>query len=303
MALPQERHIRVLSGNYGNLLSYLDRKEVIMLPYNETMELSVSSSNVHLFVAADIIAGNVYIDGTGASSNGDYVVAVDADFTAGTAHADIATISDSIGNILNLVEIRDADSHDPILTNGGRKVYGLLQVAVSTTDHAAIDTDLGDENLQISFVYVAADGTLTLTNITAVIEISLPKLYALRNMPSILKQGATIESEVIQDLASSHISTYRITTGTTAGSSTLTLADGTMTNSGVSERDGDATAITMPDAAAFNANSCDIYLNGTRLSKQAEVTTGHDVSYTSAGVITIVPRVDAVDVITVVRKY
>lgn len=53
----------------------------------------------------------------------------------------------------NLLQIRDADTNDPILTTGGEMIWGLLQVGSAATDGNAF-ADAGDDRGQISFVYI-----------------------------------------------------------------------------------------------------------------------------------------------------
>jgi hypothetical protein len=64
--------------------------------------------------------------------------------------ANYLTVAANNGNVM---QIRDADTNQPILTSGGYEIYGLLQVGVDATDGNPFGDTSSDDQGQISFVY------------------------------------------------------------------------------------------------------------------------------------------------------
>jgi hypothetical protein len=182
--------------------------------------------------------------------------------------------SDSLGNVLNLVKIKDSTTDAPVKEAGGREVYGLVQ-AVST----AVDGDTiggsGSENTQLSFVYRAANGTLTLTVVTATIQFGRNHLYILQQEPTIMMAGGNPTADVIAGAGvSATQGNYVVTTAFTAAEViTTSSGDGA---TGVSTKTGDTIALGA-SSGVFNANNLlQITLNGAIQLK------GTDVVYDSA---------------------
>jgi len=281
-------------GNFTAMDDYMDKVVVKKQPWDEAYVLT-AAANAVLVLAATTLTGFIYIDGSNAASgDGDIPAPAVAGFTAGTAANSVADlISDTYGNILNQVEIRDASTHDPIMESG-RQVFALIQSATGSADHAAVVTTGASENLQLSFFYIASDGTLTATVVTDTIEFHINQEYKLRNTAVIEMEGSGSAADVLEDVSSWSVSTFTVTTATSAGASVLTLADGSLTNGGASTQAGDT--ITMGAIGTFNKNTFLGMDNGVEMLKAT------DVSFSSAGNITIARQLDIGDVITVRDK-
>ena len=289
-----ERQVELrLGSNVTYLNEQLDKVTVKRIPFNEAQSLTLAGVTSSLVTAATTVSGNIYTDGTDSGSGqGDIVAAVSAGFTAGTTTASATdTSTDGVGSLINRIEIRDALTHDPITSSDGRVVFGLLQAATGTSDHAAVVTTATSENLQISFVYYNSSSTLTLESVTATIEFNINKEYKKRYEPLVLMDGSLQDIDIIEDITSLSVSTFAVTTGTTAGASVLTLATGALTNGGASTRSGDT--ITMATISIFNKNSFVILDNGVEMLK------GTDVTFSSAGNIQITRQLDIGDSFTV----
>lgn len=291
-----ERQIDLRTGgNFNSLKDYLDKVLVKQLPFNENYSLTPSNNNVMLIKSDLGITGEIYIDGTNnLNGNGDIVAKTVTSFTAGTASASATdVITDIYGSVLNLVKIRQATTHDPI-TYQGREVYGLIQCANGTSDHDSVNTTLGSENLQISFVYYSSGSVLTLVSLTDTIEFHLNKAYKNRNTATIELENSARDVDIIIDTTSFNTSIFTITNGTTSGNSILTLSNGTLTNSGTTTKSGDT--IIMANVSAFNLNTFIVLDNGFEMIK------GVDVSFSSEGNIQITRQLDTNDVIVVKNK-
>lgn len=282
-----------LGGNFSNLNDYLDKINVKQMPYAEAQKINVSSANVSAILSG-ILTGKIFVDGTvRASSNGAIVAPNVTAFTAGTPIWDDEVKSDDHGNILNKLEIRNSTTHDPVIYND-REVFALLQSANGVVDNADIVTTPAGENLQVSFAYIASDGTITSAIVNEEIEFRVNKAYSLRYAKVIELENGAKEQDVIIDSRILRKRNYTVTTATTAGSSNLTLSTGALTNSGGSTPSGD-TAFTL-SAAEFNSHETLIWLNGVKQLK------GTDVTRVGDDTIAITLQLDVDDVIEVLTR-
>ena len=178
-------------GNFTTLNDFLAKRWVTAIPFSETQVLTCAGVTYSLISDTEL-TGTIAKGTTSTESGG--VVAAALVGAVGTAA--ITTISDSLGNVANIVEIRDAITHDEIQTVGARQVFGLIQCSSTVTDGDAIGA-AASENLQISFVYIAADGTLTLTAVTADVEFAINKLITEEDLPTYQVAGGSQRPDVI----------------------------------------------------------------------------------------------------------
>lgn len=248
MSLVNGRQVR-FGGNFTSLKDYAGKVVVKAIPFVEAQTLELSADQFSL-IDSSILAGVISV-GTSTLGGGGVVAAT---LTGAVGTAAINTISDALGNPTNLVKIREASTHDPI-TVGDREVFGLIQAASTVADGDAIGA-AASENIQISFVYAAANGTLTLTAITADIEFQVNKAYLNSGLPTYEFQGGNVSPDIIAPSAAApKMATYIVTTAF-AANEVITLTTGAGGVTGVTTPGGDyATVALGASGSAFNANN------------------------------------------------
>jgi hypothetical protein len=271
-----ERQIALRKGgNYPNLDDFFDRRKVIPLPFDETAQVAVSSANFVLIDSSMTVASLMAI-GLTTTSNASLFATLLAG-AVGTGSTNIT--SDTLGNILNMVKIRDATTHDPVLTSGDREVYALVQAVSTASDGDAIGA-VSSENMQLSFVYVAADGTLTLTTIDQTIEFMQNNVYLERETPTIRLEGGNEVQDVLGGIQVTRRG-FLVTTAFIALEN-IDTTSGSGGGSGLSTPDGDAAPTLGATAAAFNTNNLlEIRLNGV-IQRKGTAGANIDVSWVSA---------------------
>lgn len=273
MSLVNGRQVK-FGGNFTSVRDYADKVIVKAIPFVETQTLTLTADQYAL-VDESILSGIISI-GTTTTANGG-VVAGSLPGAVGTAS--IVTIGDTLGNLTNVVEIRDATTHDPISVSD-RQVFGLIQAASTVVDGDPIGA-AASENLQMSFAYVAADGTLTLTAVTATIEFQINKAFQNSELPTYEFQGGNVAPDIVSATpAAQKIATYLVTTAF-AANEVITLTSGAG-SSGVATPGGDYAAIALGgNSGAFNANNkISVLENGVKQVKGTDfiydsTTSGH----------------------------
>lgn len=253
-------------GNFTTLTDLLDKREVNKLPFVNTQELTLAGVQFKL-VNTDVLSGNLAVGTATATSGGIMSAALSG--AVGTAAT--TAILDSFGNVLNLCHIRDASTLDNILDGDGRTVYGLFQSDSSVVDGTAIG-DSGSDNCQLSFVVVGADGTFSLTSVTATIEFQVNKVVYLRNDPTIKMVGGNADTDIIAPNPVEPLVRKLVVTAEFAIGEVITLTTGAGSGTGTSTPSGDTTTLDT-DAPTFNGNNLNrIRMNGVQLIRGIEVT-------------------------------
>lgn len=251
-------------GLYDNLKEYLDRTKVKDGAY---VEGSIAVNGQHVLLNSDHVAGNIALGVDSIRTDGG-VVAAQLAGVVGTAG--IAAVYNSKNQCVNQCALRDAATNDPIVDAEGRTVYALLQADVGVTDGDAIAA-AGAENLQVSFVSVSANGTYTLVSVTGDVEISYPRLYAERHLPSGMRQGSPVAQEVVATQPRPLVRKFKVTSFYAAGEG-IDLLTGDGTGTGTATVTGDTISSIGPNATAFiNDNRSRIRVNGEQLTKGDEV--------------------------------
>ncbi len=281
-----ERDVALRSGltNYPALKDFMDRRTIIQLPFNEDTTINAGANNVVLVDSSMVVASNLSI-GLGTGYNGGLFASLLAG-AVGTGSTNIN--SDSLGNILNMVKVRDATTHDSITDINGREVYGLVQ-AVST----ALDGDVigasGSENVQLSFVVVDSGGALTLTNVAAVIEFTQHNTYLERMKPTIMLEGGNPTADALAvDPLHLEQGFYVVTTAFAPGE-VITLSTGNGASAGVSTQSGDVIFIGGASGAFNSNNLISVLKNGVEQVK------GTEVIYDSSGSLHFASPLDVDD--------
>lgn len=192
MAKINETQIKLYTGGvYSDLNNYLDRKTVKSLPFITTQTVNVIVANFTLLDNL-IISGNLSVNNTSSYVTGGIIC---AELAGVVGAGSLASISDTSGFTLNLIDIRSATTNKSIVDSANKKVWGLLQCSNGTADGVAVGAPTF-ENLQISFVVFDNLDNLVLTTITDTIEFQINKLYSLRNIPILMAElGITTGGE------------------------------------------------------------------------------------------------------------
>lgn len=269
------RHVNVLrpdtGGNYATLMDYLERRKIMRMPWDEVQEVEVSGADFVLVDSTTHLAGDTLtvLDAdppvTAVTDGG--IAAAELVGAVGTAAT--TSHSDNLANVLNLVMIRDAATHNEIKTATDLTVFGLIQCANGVAEGANVGANAA-ENTQISFVYIAADGTLTLITITDTIEFQVNKLYTEGHIPSIYLEGGNVDLMVIEPIVQEPLSRVLTVTAQFAANEVITLSTGGGDASGTSTGTGD-TVLLNSSEALFNGDNCvRIRLNGVQLLRDVE---------------------------------
>lgn len=256
--------LRSSDSTFSTLKDFMDRRIVKRMPWVESQELSIVSAQ-HSLIDSSVLSGTIAV-GTSSTSSGSYIGAelVGATGTAGTTY-----ISDDDGNILNLVQIRDAETHDELKEGVGddaRSIYGLIQCSNGTADGATIG-GLGSENLQISFVYYASDGTLTLaTAFTNDIEFQANKLVTQRKVHAIEMENGRTKIDILDSNIEPTKRGFTVTNGFDANE-VITLSTGSGASAGTSTTSGDTLLLQESNALFNDDNTTRVKLNGVEQRK------------------------------------
>lgn len=293
-----ERQIsfRSAAGNFSTLKDYLDGRIVKRIPFVDSQDVSPSSAQFSL-IPSTILEGTISV-GTSTTNSGGYIA---AELAGAVGTAATTTISDSLGNILNMVAIRDASTHDEIQEGVGdtaRTIFGLIQCSNAVADGTSIG-GVGSENLQISFVYYAEDGTITLaTALTRTIEFQSNKVITRRNYPTIaLEDGAnSLTPDILERDIEPTQRSFIVTTGY-AANEVITLATGDGASTGRSTTSGDTLTLQATEGAFNTDNTTKIRLNGIQQRKGS----GNDVVWDSTTTLHFTTALDVGDYIEVER--
>jgi hypothetical protein len=253
-----ERQIALRTNNgvddkYNTLKEFLDRRKVIGLPFDESAQVAVSSAQFVLIDNTMTVATKLAVGKSTVTQGG----LMSAELAGAVGSGANTNITDDLGNVLNMVRIRDATTHDPVMDAAtDREVFALVQSANGVADGANIGAP-ASENTQLSFVYVAADGTLTLATVNQTIEFVQNVVYLDRYVPTIALQGGK-EAQDVQNVVEKTRAGFQVTTAYIALED-IDITDGS-SGSGASSLDGD-TLTTIP--SDFNTNKLwQVRLNG-----------------------------------------
>lgn len=251
-------------GNYTTLMDYLNRRRIYCGPY---IEGSITVNGQYILIDSSHVSGNIAVGASSNTTNGG-IVAAQLAGAVGTAAT--TAVQDDVNHYINLCEIRDSATNDPLVDASGRRVYALFQCADSVTDGDAIGAAAA-ENVQVSFVTVGADSNFSLVTVIGDIEISFPFMYAERHMPAVMKEGVPVESDVVAALPEPLVRKYLVTSAF-AADEVITVSTGDGAISGLSIESGDTIASIGPNATAFtNDNRTRVRVNGEQLTKGVEV--------------------------------
>jgi hypothetical protein len=255
---------------------FLNRRIIKSIPFVSSQAIAVAAAQFGL-IPSTILTGTIGV-GTSSLTNGSYTA---AELPGAVGTAATTAISDSNGNILNLVQIRDTNGDEIAYGDGSaaKTVFGLIQCSSGTSDGAAIG-GVGSENLQISFVYFSGD-TLTLVALTQTIQFQGNKLFLQRNVPTIEKEGGSAIPDILIRASVPSTRKFIVTTGF-AANEVITFSTGNGAGSGRSTASGDTITLPASDAAMVADNTCRIHLDGLQVRKGSgntfvwdSTTTGH----------------------------
>lgn len=292
MSAISSRQVNIRSGgSYPTLEAFLDQRIVKPIPFIESQKLTVSAGDQFAYLTTATLSGTVS-KGVGSLAVQAGVVAAALAGAVGTAA--ITSISDSNGAVVNLVEIKDDATGDPLVDANDRRIWGLVQCSASATDNDPIGAP-GSENLQMSFVVIDANDDFALTALSAtastVINYQVNRLYSARWQPSYRKEGVVANTDV---MAPKPVAPYvRVATVTTAypAAAVIDISTGAGTPSGASTMTGDV--VTLPTSlSSFNTNNLvQVYRNGVLQRKNADVIWDSTSSLHFAGVLDVADEI------------
>jgi len=262
------------SAVYETLYDFMRRRKVMAIPFLEAQQVVVGSvqhvlvnSTTHL---PEAILAVLSASPPASTANSGICAAELAGVIDNPA---VTNHTDSFGNILNMISIRDASTHDELLTPDGREIFGLVQCANGVSDGAAVGAS-GSENTQISFVYISSASVVTLITagwIDTTIEFQVNKLFMEIRVPTIYKDGSQFDPLIIEPPIMVPDCRKFVVTAPFASGETLTLSTGNGSGSGTSTPSGDTVTLDA-SAAVFNSNNNNrIRLNGVQLIRGVEV--------------------------------
>jgi hypothetical protein len=282
MSRIRETQVRLNTGNVTNLEEVFNKRKVkrmpFMAPYSFTLASSsnfIVLSHTNNFPTTTIISRNAVADINSEIANQGGVVM--ASLPGAIGNPSVVTISDAIGNIINLVEIRHTVSNNLVKTPinlGEKQVYGLLQCASTVSNSDLVGSSVSP-NVQMSFVYYNNSNTLTLYTLSdSSYEFHVNRIYQLRYEPVLQLEGGIVDTDVI-DLASQleTIESKYTLTSNSSSNDTLNINTGAFSLLGSSTPSKDYTLITLPNnSGAFTSNArIQVYRNGVKQDKGVEV--------------------------------
>lgn len=272
-------------GNYATLYDLAKKVIVKSVPFTTTQAVDAAGVQFAL-IDSSMIAGTIAVGATSVTSGGVTAVAL----AGAVGEAATTALVDALGNVANIVSLRDAVTKD-VIKVGAKEVFGLVQTSNTTVDGAAIGAALS-ENLQISFVTISADGTFGLVTVTndEAIEFSLRKTYLNENLPVFEVEAPGVGPDVVAPIsATQKTAQYEVTTAFTAGE-IITLTTGAGAVAGVATPTGDNATIALGASGAIFAadNQVVVLENGVEQIKQVEfvwdsATSGHFAIALDAG--------------------
>ena len=285
-----ERDVAIRAGatNFSTLKEFMDARTVRRVPFNETAQITVSGVNLLIVDATKFVATKIAVGVSSVENAGLFVTLLPG--AVGT-HS-IAKTDDALGRTLNMVAIRDATTHENI-EDSGFEVFALVHAVSTAVDGDTIGAS-GSETVQLSFCYIAEDGTITPATITATIEFMQNNLYLERLRPTILMESgsASIEVATIGGSTSATSGKYVVTTPF-AANEIITLSTGAGASAGISTKSHDTINLGI-SASAFIANNLLLVLkNGVEQDKET------DVIYDTSGSFHFVSALDIDDQITI----
>ena len=278
-------------GNYTTLEDYARRRKVIRFPWKTVQAVTIPTQNYALLNSTMLPGFNIAKDTTTTQENN----AIFAASLAGSVGAgSISYVTDTAGNILNRVEIRDQATNNPIEDTDERICFGLIQCDNTAVDGSAIGA-AASENLQISICKEDASGNIVLVAINKTIEFQVNGVLAAKFEPPLMMENGLPGSDT-KDLASvnSLARVYIIGTNIFPVGGQINLATDALTSAGsatvdVSDpRSQVLSGSPLPNTGALFATNSKIrfFRNGQLLTK-SDLTGSGDIGYVSSTTIQV----------------
>lgn len=298
------RQINILrantSGTWTTLDEYMNRKRVVRMPWKENQSFTLPTPvqfkliNSTTHIPSGLLGVLTATPPTTLITN-NAVAAAMLPGAIGTA----STISyaDLLDNILNIVSLRYADTHNEIVVEVDgvdRTVFGLIQCTNGISEGTAIGA-AGNENTQISFVYVDENSSLQLATIdsTAGIEFTINKIFIESQQPDVMFEGGRQEELVVEPSTGAPIIARYLVTNVFESGEVINIATGTGSGTGTSTREviptGSSISLPATEAEWNQNNKFKVRLNGVDLERNI------DAEWESASSFSINYKMDAGD--------
>ena len=292
------------SGVHATLDLFLARKRVLQMPWSEVQSVAVAAAQFKLIDSTTHLpAGKLAVLNASPPTTLATNAGICASPLAGAiGNAAITNHTDNLGNILNLVPIRDSSTHDEITVNVGgveRTVFALVQCANGVAEGTNIGA-AASENTQLSFAYIAADGTLTLTAITATIDFVVNKVYLESQQPDVMMVGGRNEEVVVEPKQITPLVSTFTTSVAFASGEIITIDTGNGAATGratpVVIPTGSTVALPATEAEFIQNALYKFYLNGVKMNKVAKSSGLEGIEWESSTTFSVNHVIDALDV-------
>lgn len=277
---------------YETLQAYLDKKTVKTSPMIASRVITFAGASF-VKIPSTVVAGDLAVGSSSTKVTGGVVVAsVAGSFATGS----LEIITNSDGEIMNMVAVRNADTNEPIFDGTSQdQVFGLLQSSSGTADGTAIG-GIGVENMRLQLAKYDNTDTLTAVSYTGDVEFEVNKLYSELTMPSYVKEGRSVSPDIV----ATTIKKQRkfIVTNPFVANEVITISTGAGATAGACTVTGD-TILLPSSAGAFNING-DIAIFISQGYQSKGSTAQDDVTWVSTNSFSVNRALDIDEVINII---
>lgn len=279
-------------GAYPTLQAFLDKKTVKTSPFINARAVTFAGTSF-MKIPSTIVAGNLAVGISSTKVTGGIVVATVAGSFA-TGSLEIITNSD--GQIMNMVAVRDAVTNQAIFDGVNLdQVFGLLQSSSGTADGTAIG-GVGVENMRLQLAKYDNTDTLTAVSYTGAVEFEVNKLYSELTMPSYVFEGKSVSPDIIATTVKKQ--RKFIVTNPFIANEVITISTGSGATAGASTVTGD-TILLPSSAGSFNING-DIVVFISQGYQSKGSTPQDDVTWVSTNSFSVNRALDIDEVINII---
>lgn len=279
-------------ATYATLQAYLDKKTVKTSPMIGSRVVTFAGASF-VKIPSTIVAGNLAVGSSSTKVTGGVVVApVAGSFATGS----LEIITNSEGEIMNMVAVRNATTNEPIFDGTSLdQVFGLMQSSSGTADGTAIG-GVGVENMRLQLAKYDDTDTLTAVSYTGAVEFEVNKLYSELTMPSYVKEGRSVSPDIVATTVKKQ--RKFIVTNPFIANEVITISTGAGATAGTCTVTGD-TILLPSSAGAFNING-DIAIFISQGYQSKGSTAQDDVTWVSTNSFSVNRALDIDEVINII---
>lgn len=269
------------SGTWTTLDQYMNRKRVVRMPWNESQsfllptpaQFKLINSTTH--IPSGLLGVLTSTPPTTLVTNNSVSAAM---LPGAIGVASTINYSDLLDNILNIVSLRYADTHNEVTVEVGgidRTVFGLIQCANGVAEGSAIGA-AGNENTQISFVYVDENNSLQLATVdsTAGIDFTINKIFIESQQPDVMFEGGRQEELVVEPSTGAPIVARYLVTSAFESGEVIDISTGSGSGTGTSTLEiipvGSSVSLPLTKTEWNQNNKFKVRLNGVDLERNID---------------------------------